>query len=109
MQESARVLLPAGGYYKGFLEDVSQRIHYSIANYSLTARNVIRKTGTANLGQAVTYFIAHELPSISSLRLDPQRTPALEAIVTAMGNPRYLPERPYPQPTLKPPKIKLYK
>ena len=107
MQESARVLLPAGGYYKGFLEDVSQRIHYSTDYYLLIARNVVRKTGTANLGQAVTYFIAHELPSISSLRLDPQRTPALEAIITVMGNQRYLPERLYSQPTLK--HIKLYK
>jgi len=109
MQESARVLLPAGGYYKGFREDVSQRIHYSTDHYLLIAMNVVRKTGTANLGQAVTYFIAHELTLISRLSLDPQRTPALEAIVTAMKNQRYFPKRPYLFTLPKKSKIKLYK
>ncbi len=97
MLEIARFLLPQGGYYDGFLKDVAKFTYYNPLSVGYIAHGVIEKTGTANLGQAVAYFIAHELIPINSLHLDPRRIPALEAIITAMRDQRYLPERPYLQ------------
>ncbi len=84
MLASARTLLPTGGFYSGHIRTVSQTLFYHPHSVSRVNQRVVEKTGTANLGQAVTYFIAHGLTPVSSLRLDVRRTPALEAIVNAM-------------------------
>ena len=85
MLASAITLVKNGGFYNGYRQSISDLCLYNPDYVNRINRRVVIKTGTANLGQAVTYFIAHRLIPVSSLRLDVQRTPALEAIVTAMS------------------------
>ncbi len=85
MSEFARFLLPVGGYYSGFLKAASEHVHYEIGYVNIVTGRVVKKTGTANRGQAVTYLIGHGLIPIPSLRLDPSKTPALDAIIAAMA------------------------
>ena len=83
MLETARILLPVGGYYKGYLNDLFNEVYYTPSSLADVLHNVVQKTGTANPGQAVAYFIAHGLIPLSSLKLG-SSTPTLEAIVKAV-------------------------
>lgn len=85
MSELARLILPAGGYYSGFLKAASENAYYHKSYVLHVVDRVVKKTGTANSGQAVTYLIGHGLIPVPSLKLDPSKTPALDAIITAMA------------------------
>ncbi len=89
MLETARILLPAGGIYHNHLKDISNRVHYAVGTLRNVNREVIRKTKTENTGQAVASLIAHGVIPLYQLNLDVKTTPALEAIVTAMGRADY--------------------
>ena len=92
MRESARVLIPSAGFYNGFIVEVARRTNYSKFHLSgKVRRGILEKTGTRNLGQAVTYFIAHGLiqPREVTSASDIRRVPALEAIIKAMQREPY--------------------
>lgn len=101
MQETVNHFLSAGGYYDGFIQDLCESFHYSKTHIVSIYHNIIQKTRTANLGHAAAYFIANGLIPISQLHPNSLKTPALEAIITAMREHRYLPERQYSQVTFK--------
>ena len=89
MLETARILLPAGGVYKGHLQDVADKVHYTVGTLRNVNREVLKKTRTANIGQAVTLLIAQGVIPACHLKLDVENTPALEAIVSAMQSAGY--------------------
>ncbi len=85
MLQTAKAVIPSCGFYKGYKQTVIHKLHFSGNYIGEINHQLVEKTGTENLGQAVTYFIAHGLIPVSELKLDVQRTPALEAIVNAMS------------------------
>lgn len=93
MLETARTVIPAGGYYRGYAQDISEKLHFDNLHILHILHDVVKKTGTKNPGQAITYFIAHGLISIEDLGIDPNEIPALEAIVSAMRRDRYSAQR----------------
>ena len=86
VRQAARILLPTAGYYEGWVRDVGEIINYSESSVHLKVEHIVKKTQTKNLGQAITYFIAHNIIS-PELGLHINRTPALEAILNAAARP----------------------
>lgn len=80
---AAKVLLPAGGYYPGYQDDIADTVHVSKSGMNGINRRIIKKTRAANLGQAVSFSIAYGLITLSQIKIDHAKAPALKAILSA--------------------------